>query len=70
MWTSVKDGTPTDSDFVEMVTNKRGIVDAAEREEVVKEIAAYSCENAQEIYAYTIPALYALAGIEPARTEL
>lgn len=61
MWTSVKDGTPTDADFVERVTTKRGIVDAAEREEVVKEIAAYSCENAQAIYAYTIPALYALA---------
>ncbi|MEM7125312.1 MAG: ABC transporter substrate-binding protein [Chloroflexota bacterium] len=61
MWTAVKGDAAADPDFVERVNAKKGIVDPVEREAVVQEIAAYSCENAQAIYAYTIPALYALA---------
>lgn len=59
MWTSARENPP-DPDFIEMVNEKRKLVDAAERERKVREIAAYSCENAQALYAYTIPALYAL----------
>ncbi|MEM7534375.1 MAG: ABC transporter substrate-binding protein [Chloroflexota bacterium] len=64
MWTSAAENPP-DQDFIDMVNEKRTIVDAAEREQVVKDIAAYSCENAQAIYAYTIPALYALSSDLP-----
>ena len=60
MWTSARE-KPPDPVFIEMVNEKRKIVDPHEREGVVQEIAAYACDNAQALYAYTIPALYALS---------
>ncbi|MCY4092014.1 MAG: ABC transporter substrate-binding protein [Caldilineaceae bacterium] len=60
MWGPVGDTAP-DPDFLEMAAAKRTIGDPVEREQVVKDIAAYICDNAQAVHAYTIPALYALA---------
>ena len=60
MWGPVAEGLP-DEEFDAMVAAKRTIVDPVEREAVVKDIAAYICENAQALHAYTIPALYALS---------
>ena len=60
MWTSAAENPP-DPAFIEMVEEKRRTVDTVEREQMVKDIAAYACDNAQAIYAYTIPALYALS---------
>ncbi|MEM7030949.1 MAG: aminotransferase class V-fold PLP-dependent enzyme [Chloroflexota bacterium] len=60
MWGSAAENPP-DPEFIEMVNKKRTIVDPVEREAVVKDIAAYICDNAQAIHAYTIPALYALS---------
>ena len=67
MWTSAREDPP-EPDFIEMVNEKRMTVDAVEREAQVREIAAYACENAQALYAYTIPALYALNPELPALT--
>ena len=41
MWTSARENPP-DPDFIEMVNEKRKLVDAAERERKVREIAAYT----------------------------
>ena len=60
MWGPVGDGAP-DPSFLEMTAAKRTIADPVEREAVVKDIAAYICDNAQALHAYTIPALYALS---------
>lgn len=60
MWTSAAENPP-DPAFIEMVNEKKAIVDPVEREKKVQDIAAYSCENAQAIFAYTIPALYVLS---------
>ena len=60
MWGPVGDTAP-DPAFLEMGAEKRTIADPVVREQVVKDIAAYICENAQAVHAYTIPALYALA---------
>ena len=60
MWGALAENPP-DPEFNEMVAAKRTIVDPVEREAVVKDIAAYICENAQAVHAYTIPALYALS---------
>ena len=60
MWGPVGDTAP-DPAFLEMAAAKRTIGDPVEREQVVKDIAAYICDNAQAVHAYTIPALYALA---------
>ena len=60
MWGPVGDTSP-DPEFLEMTAAKRVIGDPVEREAVVKDIAAYICDNAQALHAYTIPALYALS---------
>ena len=60
MWGPVGDTAP-DPGFLEMAAEKRTIADPVVREQVVKDIAAYICENAQAVHPYTIPALYALA---------
>ena len=60
MWGPVGDDAP-DPEFLEMTAAKRVIGDPVEREAVVKDIAAYICDNAQALHAYTIPALYALS---------
>lgn len=60
MWGPVGDSSP-DPAFLEMRAAKSVIVDPVEREAIVKDIAAYICDNAQALHAYTIPALYALS---------
>ena len=60
MWGPVGDASP-DPEFLEMRDAKSVIADPVEREAVVRDIAAYICDNAQALHAYTIPALYALS---------
>ena len=68
MWGPVGDDAP-DPEFLEMTAAKRVIGDPVEREAVVKDIAAYICDNAQALHALHDPGPVC-AQPEPARTDL
>ena len=59
-------GAASDPSFADMRTAKGVITDPVTREAKVKEIAAYICDEAQALHAYTIPNVFAYSSDMPA----
>ena len=58
-------GAASDPSFADMRTAKGVITDPVAREAKVKEIAAYICDEAQALHAYTIPNVFAYSSDMP-----
>ena len=58
-------GAASDPSFADMRTAKGVITDPVTREAKVKEIAAYICDEAQALHAYTIPNVFAYSSDMP-----
>ena len=59
-------GAKSDQKFADMRDAKSVITDPVTREAKVKEIAAYICDEAQALHAYTIPNVFAYSSDMPA----
>jgi len=59
-------GAKSDQSFADMRDAKSVITDPVTREAKVKEIAAYICDEAQALHAYTIPNVFAYSSDMPA----